>query len=110
MQPDLSYMAMYGKHDSELLTIQHKYKVLADHSVEQIALEDQNDEIDSAQKAADKIREQLSVSGTGMILLGLAWTDDSVANLMYPEVMGLDATENQFRWLFPSSMYWNRSQ
>jgi hypothetical protein len=68
--PNSSYVAMYGKYDSELLTIHHKYKLLADHSVEEIELEDHNDGIDSAQKAADKIRGNLSFSGTGMIF---AW-------------------------------------
>jgi hypothetical protein len=93
--PNSSYVAMYGKYDSELLTIHHKYKLLADHSVEEIELEDHNDGIDSAQKAADKIRGNLSISGTGMILLGLAWTEDSAATQfsMYPEVFGLDITE-----------------
>jgi hypothetical protein len=94
--PSSSYVAMYGKYDSELLTIHQKHKRLADHSVEEMDLEDHNDGIDSAQKSAEKIRGNLSVTGTGMILLGLAWTEDSAAIRfsMYPEAFGLDVTEN----------------
>jgi hypothetical protein len=94
--PSSSYVAMYGKYDSELLTIHQKHKRLANHSVEEMDLEDHNDGIDSAQKSAEKIRGNLSVTGTGMILLGLAWTEDSAAIRfsMYPEAFGLDVTEN----------------
>jgi hypothetical protein len=55
--PYSSYVAMYGKYDSELLTIHQKHKWLADHSVEEMDLEDHNDGIDSAQKSAKKIGE-----------------------------------------------------
>jgi hypothetical protein len=54
--PSSSYVAMYGKYDLELLTIHQKHKQLANHSVEEMDLEDHNDGIDSAQKSAKKIR------------------------------------------------------
>jgi hypothetical protein len=93
--PYSSYMTMYGKYDSKLLTIHQKHKCLADHSVKEIELEDHNDGIDSAQNAAEKIRGNLFVTGFGIILLSLASTEDSAAIhfSMYCKAFGLDVTE-----------------
>jgi len=51
--------------------------------------------LENALDHANKVRESLSITGSGMILLGFAWTNDEARRLfeMYPEFHTGDVTE-----------------
>jgi hypothetical protein len=94
---DVSYIALYGNYDSHLLTIRQKRKVRETHSVDEFGTSEDllNDPTDSAKQTAEQIRGDLLVSGTGMILLGVTWTENTTLKRfsLFPEVTAVDIME-----------------
>lgn len=89
-----SYVAIYASYETTQLTIYQKSKELSNHEIVKVNPKDVADSTDSAELSARAIRNGLSITGTGLILLGIIWTDEDSARrfLMYPEIMSCDTT------------------
>ena len=92
-----SYVALYGVHDSDLITIRQRSQ---SRSADAILSTIDNDELmdengDGATSHSQKIRDSLSITGSDLILLGVIWTDDQSSNRfgMFPEAIACDLTE-----------------
>jgi hypothetical protein len=93
--PDVSYVALYGKFESNLLTIRQKAQSDRIDEDSEINASDPYDLLDSPANTAHRIHGRLLVLGTGMVLLGVAWIDSASHRCfhMFPEICGVDVTE-----------------
>jgi len=94
---DTSYVAIFADFETDHLTIRNKKRSSSGSTEDSIV--DQNqlvDDSDSASRFANKVREALSVTGSGQILLALAWTNDVATRklTMFPEFTSSDTTES----------------
>jgi len=93
--PETSYIVLYGSYESNLLTVYKKVKSTTLQS--EITAVDHDslvDDVDSVQSQADKLKSSLSISGTGLVLLAVAWTNDAARRRfeMFPDYCGFDCT------------------
>ena len=91
---DASYVALYAEFDTSALTIRQKNKEMTYHKIEAIDANGLRDHVESAAQSAHKIRRSLSITGSGLILLAIVWTDSESSRRfeMFPEMMACDTT------------------
>ncbi|CAB9498624.1 expressed unknown protein [Seminavis robusta] len=89
--PTKSFVVLFASYDSGLLRIRQSHRGATPQNIDPESL---TDESDSAESFANKVRDALSITGSGMILLALAWTGESSQRLfqMYPEFKSGDIT------------------
>jgi hypothetical protein len=93
--PHSSYIVLYGSYESNLLTIYRKVKTTtAPTTLSAVDQQDLVDEVDSAEAQAEKLKSSLAITGTGLVLLAVAWTNDAARRRfeMFPEFCGFDCT------------------
>ena len=95
---DSSYVALYGEYDSQLLTVKQVSKSMRNSIQEEYHdLSEFDDGVDCAEQLIKKLRikNNLSITGSGLILLGIAWTDDSASKRfeLFPEFCASDVLE-----------------
>ena len=94
--PAYTFILMFGDYDTDLLTIRKRTKRDDGQIVEEVVdPETLVDEVDSAATYADKVREQLCVTGTGQVLIAVAWTNNAAQRklALHPEFGCGDVTE-----------------
>ena len=104
-RPDYSYVSIFAHYDTDALKItlrqRHKDGRLQEHTVnerdilpQEIENPEAGEDADSVEKYTDSIRKALTVGGSHMILLGIAWTCDDASRQfqMFPEQMSVDLT------------------
>ena len=91
--PHTSYSILFADYETDQLTIRKKRK--NKKGVTEEVIEDMADEVDSATTFADKIQTSLSITGTGQILIAVAWTNDEAKQKFerFPEFSCSDVTE-----------------
>lgn len=94
--PNESCYALFARFDTDLLTIVAKKKreqgqLLLDEVLDPNSLQDSTD---SASDYASRVRRSLSITGSGQILLGVAWTNNEARRKfeMFPELTSCDVT------------------
>ncbi|CAB9531432.1 expressed unknown protein [Seminavis robusta] len=89
--PTKSSVVLFASYESGLLRIRQSHRGATPQNIDPESL---TDESDSAESFANKVRDALSITGSGMILLALAWTGESSQRLfqMYPEFKSGDST------------------
>ena len=99
--PNESYYALFARFETDLLKIVAKRKrergqlPLADDDEEiMIDVDSLQDAADSASDYANRVRRSLSITGSGQILLGIAWTNNEARRKfeMFPELSACDVT------------------
>ena len=94
---DYSYCFIFADYDSSALKVKKKLRrSFGEVESSELDPNDYNDGIDSMEQASKKFRDALSVTGTGMILLAVAWTSDQSSKKfrMFPEFMSCDTTKS----------------
>ena len=94
---DYSYCFIFADYDSSALKVKKKLRrSFGEVETSELDPNDYNDGIDSMEQASKKFRDALSVTGTGMILLAVAWTSDQSSKKfrMFPEFMSCDTTKS----------------
>jgi hypothetical protein len=101
--PTTSYTLLYGDYDDDRLTVyrrnkhgQNRADLASPPSDTTVVDPDElKDNVDSAATYSDKVRQSLSIQGTGQILLGFAWTHTAAQRdlKMFPEFTSADVTE-----------------
>jgi len=94
--PKITYTVAYGQYDDNRLTICQRSKRPGQPYVDIVNIDpsELEDPVDSAATFAEKVRDALSIQGTGQILLGFAWTTDEATRKfnMFPEFTCSDVT------------------
>ena len=94
--PTASYVVIFADCETDSLRIRARSKNSdGDASVTDLDPNDLADPADSAERFSIKVRDALSITGTGQILLALAWTYDESRRkfAMFPEFVGSDVTK-----------------
>ena len=102
---DYSYVSIFAHYDTDELRITLRERQKDGSLEEQTVNErdilpqefdnpDASEDADSIEKYTDSIRKALTVGGSHMILLGIAWTCDDASRQfqMFPECMSVDIT------------------